>query len=306
MRTGIILAMAGATILLGAVQAEAFGTIGSLGQNVEHERVTRQGLAGFGIGPMTMDEIAGKRGTFGAVGAPDRPDRGLMSASEVHCDNGDWLDRPDYPRSREEARGVLESCRALIFAGMEQAVEAAGALVSASGDLAVDTRQASITPACRYTGRSGRAKCNVLENMGLAFHAAQDFYSHSNWVDPLRRAGARLEDPPGMGQASPIDWLDITQGDARFPDGLISGCYEGFPESRHCAGRVKHATLNKDTRGASRGQGGVYTLAMDVAAEDTRMRWAWFEQRVMHVYGSERGGRIVCVMRNDDPAKCRV
>jgi hypothetical protein len=36
------------------------------------------------------------------------------------------------------------------------------------------------------------------------------------------------------------------------------------------------------------------------------MRWAWFEQRVMHVYGSERGGPIVCVMRNDDPAKCRV
>lgn len=295
-----------AVALLAVGPAWAFGTIHGLGQDAEHERITRQGLARFGMGPRTMDEIAGKRGSFGAVGAPDRPDRGLMSASEVHCDNGDWLDLPNYPRTREEARGVLEACHALIFSAMDQAVEFAGALVADSDDLAIDMGRASIAKACRYNGQGGQSKCDVLEMLGLAFHASQDFYSHSNWLDPLRRPGLRLDDPPGMGQASPIDWLDMTQPDLPVPEGLISGCYEGFPETRHCEGRVKHATLNKDGKGSPRGKGGLQALAMDVAAQDTRARWAWFEQRLLHVYGSVRGARIVCVIKSDDPARCRV
>lgn len=306
MRKVLILAVAGAAALLGVVQAQAFGTIRGLGQNAEHERITRQGMAGLGFGSRTLDEIAGKRGTFGAVGAPDRPDRGLMSSSAAHCDNGDWLDTPTYPRSRQEAQSVLESCRASIFAAMEQAVDDAAPLVAASDDLAINLAQASISPACRYNGQKGRAKCSVLEQLGMALHASQDFYSHSNWVDPLRRAGSRLDDPPGLGRASPTDWLDPDYPNATFPEGLISGCYEGFPESRYCNGRVKHATLNKDTRGAPRGLDGVQTLAMDVAADDTKARWAWFEQRLIAVYGMERASRIACVIKSDDPAKCMI
>ena len=80
--------------LLAPQQAQAFGTISKLGQNVEHERITRQGLGPLGFGPLTLDEIAGKKGTFGAVGAPDRPNRGLMSLSEAHCE------RPSIKSSR--------------------------------------------------------------------------------------------------------------------------------------------------------------------------------------------------------------
>lgn len=290
--------------LLAPVQAQAFGTIHSLGQNAEHERITRQGLGPLGFGPLTLDELAGKKGAFGAVGAPDRPNRGLMSVSEAHCDNGDWLGVPGYPRSREDAQKVLEGCRAYIFARMEEAVADAGALV-APGDLAIDLAQASITPGCRYNGRKTRAKCDALEQLGMAFHAAQDFYSHSNWVDPRRRAGSRFDDPPGMGQTVPTYWLDQSLADDGFPDGLISGCYEGFPESRHCEGRAKHATLNKDTEGSPRGADGVYRLAMDVAAEDTNLRWIWFETRLVQVYGMQRGSRIACVIRTDDPLRCK-
>lgn len=297
--------IAGALLVLAGGPAWAFGTIHGLGQNAEHERITRQGLAGFGIGPKTMDEIAGKRGSFGAVGAPDRPDRGLMSVSEAHCDNGDWLDLPGYPRSREEAQGALEACRGLMVTAMEQAVESAGGLVADSDDLAIDMPRASISKGCRYNGQNGQAKCNVLEMLGLAFHASQDFYSHSNWLDPLRRPGLRLDDPPGLGQASPADWLDMDLFTPPFPEGLITGCYEGVPESRHCNGRVRHATLNKDGKGSPRGRGGVQALAMDVAAQDTRARWEWFEQRLLHVYGSVRGARIVCVIKTDDPKVCR-
>ena len=87
---------AAAALLMGPLPALAFGTINGLGQNAEHERITRQGLASFRLGALTLDELAGKKGTFGAVGAPDRPDRGLMSVSAAHCDNGDWLESPGY------------------------------------------------------------------------------------------------------------------------------------------------------------------------------------------------------------------
>lgn len=39
---------------------------------------------------------------------------------------------------------------------------------------------------CGYVkvrGPKARAKCNVLEDLGLVLQAAQDFYSNSNWVD---------------------------------------------------------------------------------------------------------------------------
>ena len=295
-------AIAGVLVVLAGGPAWAFGTIHGLGQNAEHEQITRKGLASFALGPRTLDELAGKRGSFGAVGAPDRPDRGLMSVSAAHCDNGDWLDTPGYPRSKGEANAVLESCRAYVFVSLDEAVTKSAALVAQN--LAI--REGETALGCRFNGRAAGAKCAVLEQLGMAFHASQDFYSHSNWLDPLRRPGLRIEDPPGMGQASPADWLDEAQSREQVPDGLITGCYEGFPESRHCAGRVKHATLNKDGKGSPRGKGGIYTLAMDVAAEDTRARWAWFEQRLIETYGMERGSRIACVVKSDDPKVCRV
>jgi hypothetical protein len=59
--------------------AAAFGTIGTGGQNREHERITRAALACAGDGgaepncfaPKTMDYLAGHDREFGAVGAPD-------------------------------------------------------------------------------------------------------------------------------------------------------------------------------------------------------------------------------------------
>lgn len=45
---------------------------------------------------------------------------------------------------------------------------------------------------------TARAKCNVLEDLGLVLHAAQDFYSHSNWVDHGSNASLSLENPCGQ------------------------------------------------------------------------------------------------------------
>ena len=64
-----------AVVCLTAWSAQAFGTANLLGQNAEHEKITRLALAGQGFERKSLDELAGKGGTFGAVGAPDNPAR---------------------------------------------------------------------------------------------------------------------------------------------------------------------------------------------------------------------------------------
>jgi hypothetical protein len=285
-----------AITLLVTPQALAFGTIRGLGQNAEHERITRRGLAGFGFGPASLDALAGKNGTFGAVGAPDNPLRGLMGNKAAHCDGGDWFDAPGYAQSRADAQAVLAACRVYIMNNIDAAVADAGGLVRA--DLGLG--DASAPGGCAFNGRKGRAKCDVLEDIGMAFHAAQDFYAHSNWVD-TPRVHPTIADPQGLDHTAPAPWL--SPAGAPFPDGLISGCYDGFPETLHCGGRIRHAVLNKDTAGSARGRA-AYDRAMAVAAQDTWARWAYFESRLIARYGVPRGKRMICVLKSDSPGRC--
>ena len=302
--------------------AQPFGTVYILGQHGEHERITRAALTPFALGPRTLDEIAGKRGSFGAVGAPDNPLRGLMSNPGAHCDGGDYLPVLGYPQTSVRARAVLTACRDLIRRSLAGAVTQAGRLVNEQG--VIDESQVPTAVRCGFDGRPGRAKCEVLERLGLAFHAAQDFYSHSNWTDAVT-GEVGPENPQGLGHTGRAPWLD-PRLDVALPEDLISGCYEGFPESAHCAYangrlRVRHAVLNKDTgpiditdpanprigagttrRGA---YGGNFERAVRAAIDDTRDKWAFFETQVVARYGPVRGARIVCVMRADNPSRCR-
>ena len=83
-----------AWIALPPSSAAAFGTIGTGGQNREHERITRAALACAGDGgaepncfePRTIDYLAGHDREFGAVGAPDNDE---LSNPAAHCDNAD-------------------------------------------------------------------------------------------------------------------------------------------------------------------------------------------------------------------------
>ena len=188
-----------------AGSAFAFGSVNVAGQQAEHERITRAALAVYHLGPDTMDEIAGKNRSFGAVGAPDRPDRGLLSTKSAHCDGGDHLDRPGYPQSAGKALERLSACRAGIFAHLDAAVKAAGAIADRSGR--IDSAEIPSFVSCTYNGKPGRAKCNVLENLGLAFHAAQDFYAHTNWVDTAADGPIGIDNPPGLGNSGPAPWL---------------------------------------------------------------------------------------------------
>jgi hypothetical protein len=291
-----------------ARDVSAFGTLNSLGQNAEHERITRAALTDFE--PRTLDEVAGETGSYGAVGAPDNPLRGLLLASEAHCDNGDYYAgaASPYPQTQAEAEEALTRCRDWITRRLEDAVRAAEPLASPG--------RFNTSLGCVFNGRPGRAKCTVLENLGLAFHAAQDFYSHSNWVDRPADGAIGLQNPPGLASDGRAPWLD-PRGGAPFPQGLMSGCFQGVPENLFCSGRVRHEALEKDTgpigaegatgpgttaRGAVNGN---FQRAVAAAMADTRDKWIYFQERVHAAYGEARGARIVCAVRSDDYRRCQ-
>ncbi|MDG2530680.1 hypothetical protein [Caulobacter endophyticus] len=297
------LAVAAAAATLAAAlapqAAQAFGTVRKLGQNAEHERITRRALEPAGFERLTLNQLAGTSlmvgaGTFGAVGAPDRPFRGLISVTEAHCDDGDWFDARDYDQSRAQADQALRACRALMYRNLDEALRRAGDLVRPDlslGDVSVES-------GCKFDeSDKDTAKCRVLEYFGLALHAAQDFYSHTNWVD-APRAAPTIKDPQGLNRDAPAEWLGPAQPD-EVPAGLISGCY-GFPEWASCGGRIKHDYLNKDT--VHTGRGG-YEKAMAVAAADTRAKWEQLSERVLARYGQARGGKILCAIKADDPRR---
>ena len=129
-------------LLFAAGPASAFGTVRSLGQNAEHERITRHALGCglFGdkdcVQAKTLTELAGGDRNFGAIGIPDRGS--LVTKNKAHCDSGDYLDVPDYPNTRSQARQALENCRAWMMEKLQEAVTDAGELVDAQGRLRGD------------------------------------------------------------------------------------------------------------------------------------------------------------------------
>ena len=307
--------------------ALAFGTVRLAGQHAEHERITRRALGCDGAEPVepcfqaeTLDALAGRSMSFGAVGAPDNPTVGLITVAEAHCDGGDFFDVPGYPQTQAAAQLRLEACRAWMKQHLDAAIVAAASLVSAKGK--ISRWQVSMTPECVYAGRiAGRAKCNVLQNCGIVLHASQDFYSHTNWVDAAPAVNATAENPPGLGESGPAPWLDLRAMPAAFPKGLISGCFESASipsEDRGCnygpdnkLHRVKHAVLNKDKgvigdqiepgttpRGAENGN---FARAVEAAIKDSQDKWATLRDGLVKQYGPARGGKMICALTHDDP-----
>ncbi len=231
-----------------------WGTVRILGQNAEHERITRHALgcgqaggpdANVCFRPGALDEIAGKGGTYGAVGWPDNPLMGKIYDPASHCDDGDYLDTPGYPHPRAQAQGALEACRGTMAAEMNEAVADAARLVK---NHALVGSEIPTVFACTFGGSKDRAYCDVLQDFGAVLHAAQDFYAHSNWVDqPDTSKTVGIANPPGLSNSARAPWLDLRRN-APFPAGLMTGCFLGnLPDGvSGCAGRVTHFALNKD------------------------------------------------------------
>lgn len=283
-----------APMLFGAGPAQAFGTIRAMGQDAEHSRITRRALACERGAPAPCFEgatlealagpITGAFGGFGHVGWPDRPDSGLVLAHKAHCDDGDHLDRAGYPRPAAAAAQALEDCRDWMALNLDAAVGEAEGLQA--------------DPVA--------AKARVLRRFGIALHAAQDFYAHSNWTDALDAV------PPGLGQAGPAPFIDLHTR-APPPPGLISGCFTGLPEALFCHGRVRHADLDKDTGRIDpqigpgttpRGAGAGFAPAVEAAVADTAAKWALLRTRLAEAYGPARAATMVCVLTRDEVERC--
>ena len=169
----------------------SFGTINSLGQDAEHEHITRAALAcpanktssGDCFEPRSIDQLAGTNGTFGAIGAPD-----AMPFEEpfpAHCDDADFFDSATYtpsqpyPVSRNDTMLRLLQCIEHMQFRFGQATTEANALLNSQdriGRDGVDLVKGNCTFAPSFRGR---AKCNVIEGLGRMLHGIQDFYSHS-------------------------------------------------------------------------------------------------------------------------------
>lgn len=308
-------------VAFSTLPALGFGTIRGLGQNAEHERITRHALScqstwdGSCFEPLSLQELAGANDNFGAIGIPDRGD--LIPVNKAHCDSGDYLDVPGYPHSKAEAQAALENCRAWMLTNLNAAVTDAGQLVDAKGRI----RASQVGLACLFVGQiRGRAKCNVIQDLGLLLHASQDFYAHSNWVDhpdPARPIG--VDNPAGLGNSEPAPWLDLRRS-TPFPDGLITGCFENLPEESHCnygpggsLHRVKHEFLNKDDGAIDPvlGQGTTargaiddnFARAVTAAIADTKDKWATFREKLDATYGNDIGERLACAVSRDDPVR---
>lgn len=311
--------------LLAAGTAFAFGTIKGLGQNLEHERITRRAFACPGnvasddcFQKKTLDSLAGSPGDFGAVGAPDRG--GLIVRAEAHCDGGDYFDIAGYPQTKAAAQANIEACRAWMVQRLDTAVAEAAGLLDAKGNIR-DSEIPTIV-ACRYGGRvKGRAKCNVLEVFGILLHASQDFYSHTNWTDAAAPGATSPLNPPGLNHRGPAPYLNL-RGPQPFPEGLISGCFEAksaISESQYCnygpkaAPRVKHLALNKDKGTIDPGLGAGTTdrgklddnfrNAVFAAIADTKDKWATLKERLVATYGPARAKKMICALTRDNPIK---
>lgn len=290
----------------------AFGTVNVGEQSAEHEKITRIALGPLGFQTKSLNEIAGKRFKFGAVGAPDRRVV-LIKFAPAHCDGADHLAISGYPQSRSDARKALLRCKAWINQNMDKAVTAAGRLVNSRGR--IQNGEIPTVVACSYNGRGGRAKCEVFEALGLVLHASQDFYAHSNWTDERSIGGRTITRPPALGNTSPA--LFIKAGSRVGPPaGVITGCFKFIPERIFCSDRIKHEVLNKDkgpinVSARTVGEGTTprarrnknFQRAARAAVADTRIQWGVFEARVRARYGTSRGNKIICAMKRDNPAR---
>jgi hypothetical protein len=315
---------AAALTVLAAAPAFGFGTVRGVGQNAEHERITRHALACPLIGATddcfgekTLVELAGKDRNFGAVGLPDRGE--LVPSNKAHCDSGDYLDIPGYPRTAADGQAALLACRGFMLEELDAAVSDAAKLVS-NGALV----KSQLAIPCLFVGQiKGRAKCNVIEDFGILLHTSQDFYSHSNWVDqPDPALPIGVDNPPGLGNLTRAPFLDLRHRDVAVPPGLITGCFENPPEKTHCnygpdkLHRIKHAVVNKDegtidpiilTGTTQRGRiADNFARAVNAAIGDSKDKWATLKERLIATYGAHDGALMACAITHDDPMEaCR-
>lgn len=306
---------------LAPTPANAFGTINGAGQKSEHERITKRALAcdsnnrnddNSCFDPISLDILAGYKGSVGAVGAPDTEN---TTNAAAHCDDADYLDQPGYPRTRAQASEKLIECVTHLKGRLDQAL-------TASKDIVANGMVPDGSSVQCFGIATVASKCNTLKEFGGVLHGVQDFYAHSNYTDAADASQPISHvNPPGLGLSAPSPILNligpVVQPTA-IPLHLTTGCFE-FDLST-CVYRISHDTLNKDTgeialppletigeptteRGKTEDN---FKRAVEGAIEETREQWRDLNQRLLSYFGPLRGKAIACVITHDDPSECHI
>ncbi|PSN67720.1 hypothetical protein BS50DRAFT_347821 [Corynespora cassiicola Philippines] len=311
-------------------------------QHREHEFITRFALQcpngqksdGICFESESIDNLAGKSGKNGAIGAPD--DYPGTEPAQAHCDNADFLDVPGYPQQRWQADSQLQICVNHLRRRFRQGVQATRRLLDK--DDRIVTREAEIKSYCDFNHRdtldddpSARAKCVALEGLGRALHGIEDFYSHSNWADQADQGRpVSAVNPPGLGNTGPAPFLSLRASNnisLQIPRALTTGCFDDgeFPSGPDvgtgaCLNRVLHLNLNKDhgridpRTGAAvadppsrrEAVAGNFQRAVAAAVADAKEQWQQFRDALRSEHGAEKGNLMVCALVRDDPIKdCR-
>ncbi len=186
---------------------------------------------------------------------------------------------------------------------LDAAVTDAGALLDHDGRLRPDQTKAS----CIFVGQmKGKAKCNVIQDLGIMLHASQDFYSHTNWVDqPASDQPIGPENPPRPQQARPrrLHRPAPRQPDPAGPDFRLlreaprAAALQLRPRRRICAASSTWWSTRTTAPSTPSSAGGTtlrgrhddnFAHAIDAAIDDTRDKWLTFRQRLTQAYGRNK------------------
>jgi hypothetical protein len=312
-----------APLLLTAIPAGAFGTINGLGQNAEHERITRVLSCSSSQRPTncfqqeSMNLLSGRPGTFGAVGAPDIPPY-LFGNPQNHCDDADYnvVGAPNYPQTQAQAHQRLVDCITQAQQRLASAVDFASGLLS-NGAINPEAGRADVTCGLPVGVKNAdkTAKCSVINQFGRALHTAEDFWSHSNWADVAdasRPIGST--NPPGLGRSDvPPYFLYPAAGNWQFPPNLVTGFDDSGPFTK-CGDRVCHSNLNKDngnidpntgaTSNPSTARGKVsnnFQRAVSGARAQVLATWNSLVAGLQAKYGAGPAALMVRALTNDTP-----
>lgn len=259
-----------------ATTAGAFGSVNLPGTNQRpvHEPITRSlGCAADGavtncFEPLSLDILAGRSGTWGAVGEPDNPFDGSPNPAARHCDDVDY-GFGSY-RTRAEAQVDFDKCLDWYQSYMQFAVTSAAGLLKADGSIdpaaiGVVNSLGTSSNVCTFPDpkkgntSNDSAKCNVLNGLGRALHNYEDIWSHSNWgdlADPATPVG--LTNPTGLGNTTQPGFMAFPGPSASpIPEGYLSGCDDSIPLLNSCSRRsptdsstkeyrTGHSNVNKD------------------------------------------------------------
>ena len=267
------------------------GLIGGAVQHAEHEMITRAALGCHAnqsvvncFQPQSLDELAGAKGTLGAVASPDVNE---ICDSRAHCDDADYFNIQGYPQSRSAATAKLQECIDHHKMRFKQGLDSAAKMLDKNGNLDPDQSGIAIggcifvldtvclieecglavltsggealveccygaIRSCAIPITAGNGKCDAIGGFGRALHGYQDFYSHSNWVD-AGVSPTSVVNPPGLNQVDIPAFLSYSfkqsLSSVLDPD-FSTGCFflgsDSTPGSFDCKDRVTHNTLFKD------------------------------------------------------------